>query len=138
MLQNRVVLLLGSNLGNPKKNIQEAISMIDREINKVLKISEFLETKPVEFVSCNIFCNIALSIETGMSPIELLKKIKEIEMKMGRIYDSTALGGYQDRVIDIDIVMMGELKFESSTLTIPHRKHMYERDFSIKLIRQVI
>lgn len=134
MSQHEVTLLLGSNLGNPKKNIEEALCRIDKEIGTVVKESELLFTDPVEFVSNNIFCNIAIVIKTQFSPIKLLNSIKLIERDMGRLDDSMILGGYQDRIIDIDIVRFSALQFCCEELVIPHSKHLYQRGFSRKLL----
>ena len=49
------VLLLGSNLGNTKKNLETAILLIEKEIGKVEKKSDFVFSDPVEFVSSNIY-----------------------------------------------------------------------------------
>jgi 2-amino-4-hydroxy-6-hydroxymethyldihydropteridine diphosphokinase len=112
-----------------KKNIETAIEKLQNGGNEILKLSEFLISEPVEFASSNIFCNIALIIFTHLSPIQLLDFVKSIEKEMGRINDSKASGGYSDRVIDIDIVTYNELKFVSERLEIPHKKHLFERNF---------
>lgn len=134
MSYNEVILLLGSNLGNKKQNIKSAIISINNQIGKVFASTEILETEPVEFVSNNIFCNIAVCITTTDSPVLLLKKIKNIERNMGRNKDSNAEGRYLDRVIDIDIVSFNKINFISKFLEIPHHKHLYERDFSKELL----
>ena len=134
MSQHEVILLLGSNLGNPKNNIKEALRRIDKEVGTVIKESQLMVTEPVEFVSNNIFCNIAVVIKTQFSPIKLLNIIKLIERDMGRLDDSTITGGYQDRIIDIDIVRFSALQFCCEVLVIPHVKHLYQRDFSRKLL----
>ncbi|UZT99873.1 2-amino-4-hydroxy-6-hydroxymethyldihydropteridine diphosphokinase [Chryseobacterium fluminis] len=130
MSQQIAVLLLGSNLGDPQKNIETALKRIERGENEILKLSEFLISQPVEFVSSNIFCNIATVISTDFSPIQLLDFVKGIEIEMGRLNDSKISGGYTDRIIDIDIVKYNELKFSSERLNIPHKKHLFEREFS--------
>ena len=138
MSQHRVVLLLGSNLGDRKKNLETAIKKLEEVGNQILKISEFLTSEPVEFASSNIFCNIALIIFTDLSPIRLLDHIKHIEMEMGRVNDSRISGGYTDRVIDIDIVTFNGLRFNAERLEIPHKKHLFEREFSRILLNDFI
>ncbi len=137
MSQRVCILLLGSNLGDTKKNIEIAVEYLEKAGLVVLKKSEFLFTEPVEFVSSNNFCNFAVSIYTTVSPINLLKIIKKIEREMGRNMDSTFFNQYQDRIIDIDIVSFGSLVFKGKTLEIPHQKHLFERDFSKTLINQL-
>ena len=134
MSQHEVTLLLGSNLGNPKKNVEVALRRIEKEIGTVIKKSEMLFSDPVEFVSNNIFCNIAIIIKTQFSPIKLLNSIKAIEKDMGRLDDTMILGEYQDRIIDIDIVRFSALRFCCEELVVPHHKHLYQRDFSRKLL----
>ncbi|WP_419488071.1 2-amino-4-hydroxy-6-hydroxymethyldihydropteridine diphosphokinase [Chryseobacterium bernardetii] len=138
MSQQKVVLLLGSNLGEQKKNIELALQKISEAGNNISQVSEFLMSDPVEFVSSNIFCNIAAIIFTHLSPIQLLDCIKNIEVEMGRINDSKVSGSYTDRIIDIDIIKYNELNFKSERLKIPHKKHLFERDFSRVLLKDFI
>lgn len=134
MSQHEVTLLLGSNLGDRKKNIVNALNRIEHEVGEIIKKSEILITEPVEFDSSNYFCNIAILIKTQFSPKKLLNLLKSIERDFGRKFDSSSATGYQDRIVDIDIVLYNGLHFYSKYLEIPHRKHLYERDFSKKLL----
>ena len=137
MSQREYVLLLGSNLGDTKKNIQKALNALYNNGFNILKKSEFLLTEPAEFASSNIFCNFAASVSSPYSPMQTLKTIKRIEIEMGRSQDSKAIGAYTDRIIDIDIVTAGNLIFECKSLVIPHYKHLFERDFSKKLLENL-
>lgn len=137
MSQQMVILLLGSNLGNPEENIHEAIVRMEKDLGAVLACSDMMRTKAVEFDSDLIFCNIAVRLQTELSPISLLNAIKNIEVSMGRVEDSSITGEYRDRVIDIDIVRYGRLSFESPRLQIPHYKHIHERYFSRKLLSEI-
>ena len=132
-----VVLLLGSNIGNTEQNLQNAIAKIENRIGNINKLSKMLETKPVDFVSNNIFRNIAVSLCISISPFLLLTEIKNIEKEMGRAQDSFAVGGYIDRIIDIDIVLYGDVIIQSKILEIPHKKHLLERDFSKVLLEEI-
>ena len=129
-----VVLLLGSNLGDTKSNLNQAIAKIENCLGKIIKTSEMIETQPIEFESTNIFCNIAIVLTTKLSPYSLLNAVKSIEKEMGRELDSSAVGGYIDRIIDIDIVTFNNINFESKKLKIPHHKHLCEREFSKALL----
>ena len=106
-------------------------------MGRVIKSSGILENSPVEFDSLNIFCNIAIDVQTIYSPIKLLDEIKKIESEMGRIHDSKFFGEYRDRIIDIDIVSYEGLIFSCDRLEIPHHKHLYDRDFSRKLLDEL-
>lgn len=129
-----VVLLLGSNLGDTKSNLNQAIAKIENCLGKIIKTSEMIETQPIEFGSINIFRNIAISLTTTISPYSFLNAVKSIEKDMGRELDSSAVGGYIDRIIDIDIVKFNNINFESEKLKIPHYKHLCEREFSKALL----
>lgn len=137
MSLNTALLLLGSNTGDTKKNIGVAMRQIELRIGSIKKTSTMLKTKPVEFVSNNYFCNIAMSINTHFSPVRLLSELKSIEREMGRELDSRQLGGYRDRIVDIDIVEFNSIDFESDKLKIPHIKHLLERDFSKQMIKEI-
>jgi 2-amino-4-hydroxy-6-hydroxymethyldihydropteridine diphosphokinase len=134
MSQHKVVLLLGSNIGDQKKNIDTALDRISKNF-LILKKSKYLTSDPVEFASSNIFCNIASIISTHLSPIQLLDYVKKIEIDMGRTTDSAISKVYTDRIIDIDIVKYDELEFTSERLKIPHKKHLFEREFSRILLK---
>ena len=132
-----VVLLLGSNLGSAENNILLALSELENRVGKIIKKTKISKTLPVEFDSKNIFCNTAIDVQTIYSPIKLLDEIKKIESEMGRIHDSKFFGEYRDRIIDIDIVTYEGLVFSSDRLEIPHHKHLYDRDFSRKLLDEL-
>lgn len=137
MSHNMVVLLLGSNLGDKRKNIDTAIGMLEEAGCVLTKKTEYLYNEAVDFHSSNSFCNIALEISTLYSPMELLSLAKRIEKVMGREKDSVQLGGYTDRCIDIDIVLYNGLSFKCKKIEIPHPRNLYEREFSRKLIEEL-
>ena len=132
----KVVLLLGSNIGDVKEHILITISKLEK-MGRVIKSSGILENSPVEFDSLNIFCNIAVIFETKYSPIKLLNAIKSIEKEMGRERDSSVYGEYRDRIIDIDIVMYDDIIYSCERLNIPHHRHLFLRGFSRKLLREI-
>ncbi len=137
MSYNDVILLLGSNINNPENNIDDALLEIEKKVGAIIAKSRKISTKPVEFDSFNIFCNIAIRIKTQFSPFRLLAEIKTIERSMGRLQDSSDLGVYNDRIIDIDIILYNNIRFISRKLVIPHAKNLYERDFAMEIIKQL-
>ncbi|WP_312195912.1 2-amino-4-hydroxy-6-hydroxymethyldihydropteridine diphosphokinase [Epilithonimonas vandammei] len=130
-------MLLGSNINNPENNIDDALLEIEKKVGAIIAKSRKISTKPVEFDSFNIFCNIAIRIKTQFSPFRLLAEIKTIERSMGRLQDSSDLGVYNDRIIDIDIILYNNIRFISRKLVIPHAKNLYERDFAMEIIKQL-
>jgi len=137
MSYNSVVLLLGSNINDPENNIKIALKKIEKNIGAILKNSELIISEPVEFDSKNNFCNIAIKLKTQFSPIMLLRQLKKIEIELGRVKDSSYFETYQDRIIDIDILLYNNIRFISKRLIIPHHKNLYERDFAREIINEV-
>lgn len=128
-----VFLALGSNLKNKTNNLQRAIKEIEKlPETKVKKISPFYQTKPEGFLAQPDFLNAAIKITTQIAPLELLDKLKTIEKKMGR--DKTFHWG--PRIIDIDILLYGNLQIELPELRIPHPK-MHERIFVLKPLQKI-
>ena len=120
----KYILGLGSNLGNKTQNLNEAIFQLGQKVGIVQEVSSFHKSKPHGFSSENNFLNCCLLIESQLKPVKLLRVIKNIEKHMGRQY---VREGYEDRIIDIDIIL-SEIKFSSSRLNIPHKNYL-KRDF---------
>ncbi len=134
---NKVVLLLGSNLGNRKNNISDALHIINQKVGKIKQKSDLIKTDPEDYESENYYLNQGIVINTYLSPIQLLKSLKEIEFNLGRTKDSSDSGKYEDRIIDIDIVFFNDLNFLSNKLIIPHLAHALKRNFSKKILHQL-
>lgn len=118
-------LSLGSNLNNKLKNLQLAVDAIAEETGKVSKISAVYKT-PAWGFSGNDFLNICIAVETTLPPETLLDKLLVIEKKLGRLQKTKE--EYENRIIDIDIILYGNRILNSEKLTIPHPK-IVERNF---------
>ncbi len=118
---------LGSNLGDRRALIREAIRLLEECVGDVARVSGIMETKPWGFVSDNKFLNAACCVHTSLTPEECLKRTQEIERILGRRQKSRR-HVYQDRTIDIDLLMYDQLRVSTPTLTLPH-PHIMERDF---------
>ena len=115
--QNQVVLSLGSNQGNRIENIQNAITLIHKNIGTVIRISRLYETPSWGFES-DAFYNCALVLHTHRSVETVLEKILAIEKKLGRIRSTQE--GYQARTIDLDIISCDERIIDTPDLQVPH------------------
>ncbi len=124
---HQVYLSLGSNLGDRKDNLAQAIRLIGERVGEVLRKSSFLETKPWGFESDNLFVNACVLCETTLTPRQVLRATQKIERELGRTHKSVN-GHYADRLIDIDILLYDELRVDEPDLQIPHPL-MLERDF---------
>lgn len=129
---HKVYLLLGSNLGDREKNIDNAINELKACGIVISKKSSLYNTAPWGYTEQPDFLNQAIECLTSLEPFELLKEIKKIEIKMGR--EKTVR--YGPRIIDIDIIFYDDLIFKSDELTIPHPL-MHERDFVLKPLCEI-
>jgi len=126
---------LGSNLGNRRRNIGLALEKISRLKGiKIIKLSKITETSPLGGPSGQgKFLNAVLKINTGLAPLNLLKKLQVIENAVGR--KRTIRWG--PRTIDLDILLYGDKIITRKNLKVPHPKLM-ERDFVLKPLLALI
>ncbi|MBN2662719.1 MAG: 2-amino-4-hydroxy-6-hydroxymethyldihydropteridine diphosphokinase [Bacteroidales bacterium] len=130
----KVILSIGSSLGDKYKNLSSAVNHINTHIGSVVKKSEIYESEPWGFNDSNSFFNMAVEVNTELSPDEVLKKIILIENIHFRERNSNS---YQARTLDIDIVFFGNLIYTSEYLTIPH-KHAHKRLFVLLPVNDII
>ena len=129
---HQVYLGLGSNIGDRRQCIADAIRLISERVGTVLRQSSLIETEPWGFNSENRFLNGVILCETSLTPRQVLKATQKIERALGRRQKSVAadtdVPDYHDRPIDIDILLYDDLSVDEPDLKIPHPL-MYERDF---------
>ena len=129
---HQVYLGLGSNIGDRRQCIADAIRLISERVGTVLRQSSLIETEPWGFNSENRFLNGVILCETSLTPKQVLKATQKIERALGRRQKSVAadtdVPDYHDRPIDIDILLYDDLSVDEPDLKIPHPL-MYERDF---------
>jgi 2-amino-4-hydroxy-6-hydroxymethyldihydropteridine diphosphokinase len=118
-------LSLGSNQGSKLENLQKAIDLIAENIGIVHKISSVYKTASWGYESED-FLNCCLRVSTELNPENLLKFIHKIELSLGR--DRYKEKGYEDRIIDIDILLFDNEVIFSKELIVPH-KDMLNRKF---------
>lgn len=126
-----VYIGVGSNLGNRQENCLRAIEFLEKRGVIVKKRSSMYETEPWGIKEQPRFINMAIEIETGLEPKELLRVLKEIEKEMGR-EESLKWG---PRIIDLDILLFDELILRDG-LEIPHPL-MHEREFVLKPLCEI-
>jgi len=108
---------IGTNLGNKELNLKEAVSRIEEFIGSVMRSSSVYVTEPWGFQTNDEFLNMVVKIETELIPSDLLEKIFMIESLHGRVRSERQ---YSSRVIDIDILLYGDLVIDENNLKIPH------------------
>lgn len=117
-------LSLGSNTGNRRENLKEALRRMRRAGIRIPVVSPVYQTAPMGFKDQRDFYNQAVKIRTALSPVRLLGVLSGIEKDMGR--KRTRRWG--PRVIDIDILLYSGRCVNRPDLVIPHAR-MHERNF---------
>ena len=117
-------LLLGTNLGDRQANIDAALAALDKAFcGRRVQLTPVLETQACGFDGPP-FLNAVVVYRSARKPENILKICKSIERSMGRTdppeYAADGSRIYHDRIIDIDILLYGELAVRTPSLTIPH------------------
>ncbi len=122
----KIFLGIGSNVGNKKRNIDTAIELLSSFV-KNLKKSSYYFSKAVGYTEQDDFLNMAVLGFTELSPEQLLEKVKEIEVEVGRIERFH----WGPREVDIDILFYENEIVSKENLEIPHPR-IQERDFVLQ------
>ncbi len=120
---SRVLLSLGTNLGDRAANLRAAIQALSPWV-QVLARAPIYETAPWGYSNQPPYLNTALVGLTHLPPFQLLQRLKRIEMRLGR----QTTFRYGPRVIDLDIVFYDDLHLEAPFLCLPHPR-MHQRAF---------
>ena len=131
-----IFLSIGSNLssvfGNRFDNIKKSIDLLKREQIEVLKISNFFETPSYPNKKFPKFINVVAKVKFNLTPEILIKKIFEIEKKMGRIKTIKN----NPRTCDIDIIDFKSIVHNSKKVILPH-PHAHRRNFVLYPLKEV-
>ena len=123
---------LGSNVGDPPAHLARALELLGEKGLSVQAVSSGYLTQPVgEILDQPDFLNAVAAVETGLGPEELLDLVKSVEAEMGR---ETGLPRHSPRIIDIDLLLLGDVVFESDRLVLPHREVSTRRFVLVPLL----
>ncbi len=114
----RGYLGLGSNIGDRRAHLQAAVDALRVHGVTVVRSSSTYDTEPIGLILDQPeFLNACVEIETEHEPAQLLTACKQVEREVGR-----AAGGprHGPRVIDVDVLLLGDLRYESEQLSLPH------------------
>ena len=131
-----VYLSLGSNVGDREAHLRDAIAWLETK-GRIVAVSSFYETAPVEFTDQAWFLNCAVAVETTETPEQLMASILGFEQQMGR----QRLAKKGPRSIDIDILLVadpitGNTILDSPALTVPHPA-MQQRRFVLEPLAEI-
>lgn len=123
---------LGSNVGDPRANLAEAVTRLDAAGVAVEAVSSLYATEPVgEILDQPDFLNAAARVVTDLEPEAFLDVCKEIELEMGRDPDAPR---HAPRPVDIDLLLLGDLELETERLALPHREVSTRRFVLVPLL----
>ena len=128
-MSNLVYLSLGSNLGDKRANCQQGLAALAaRSAATVLRVSPYYRSDPVDFLDQDWFVNAAAEVDSVLEPLELLAELQVIQRQAGRKPASVRFG---PRLLDIDILLIGQRVIVLPGLQVPHPR-MHERRFVLQ------
>lgn len=132
MNKRKVAIALGSNMGNRLEMLRAALKEIESAELTVTAKSRVWETPPWGVACQPRFLNMCVTAESSLEPLEMLRRLKDAELRIGR-KESDRWG---PRLIDLDIILIESETFSSPKLTIPH-PHMHERAFVLVPLAEI-
>ena len=116
---------LGANLGEPRRQLEEALLALDAIAHtRLVKTSSLYRTDPVGFAAQPPFVNAVAQLETGLPAERLLAELQAIEARHGRERSFPNA----PRTLDLDLLLFGEATIDTAELKVPHPR-MHERAF---------
>lgn len=129
----KAYVALGSNMGDSKAHLDGAVEALQADEKvRVLKVADYIVTKPYGGVEQDDFVNSAMAIETLYSPEELLDRLHEIEADHAR----ERMIHWGPRTLDLDILLYEDVMMDTPDLIIPH-KDMHNREFVLKPMAEI-
>ena len=132
MIPARIGLLgLGSNVGDRRLHLQQAVDALPAAGARVLAASSVYDTDPVgEVLDQPSFLNACLRVETELGPLELLDAVKRLERELGRFDGRPAHPPpprHGPRAIDVDILLLGDCELRDERMSLPHEQLLRRR-----------
>ena len=119
----RIILGLGSNMGNRESHLREAVDSLQQLQITVRRSASLYLTEPRDYTDQPWFINTVAEVNTDRDPVELLKYCLLIEREAGRIRDQSR----GPRPIDLDILFYGDLQIQTANLVVPHPRYADRR-----------
>ncbi|SFT08069.1 2-amino-4-hydroxy-6-hydroxymethyldihydropteridine diphosphokinase [Sphingobacterium wenxiniae] len=123
---NTVFFLLGANLGDPLKQLQEAVREMEARVGSIKQLSRIYESEAWGVTDQPTFLNLVTEVETHFDAIRTLQIIQSIEQDLGRI----RLSRWGARLIDIDILYFNDEIIDLENLNVPH-PYIQDRRFTL-------
>ena len=133
LTKKQVYLSLGTNLGDKLHNLIRAAGLTGQHIGQVIRESRIYQSVPWGYSSAFNYFNQCLLVESTLTANQIITGILKIEKIMGRTRLDT---GYTDRLIDIDLLLYGDLVLDQPGLQVPHPR-MGVRRFVLEPLAEI-
>ena len=130
--KRKAFIALGSNQGSPVANLDAALEKMAEQNIRILQASSRIETEPWGGVEQDPFLNQVVEVETWLNPEELMQTLLAIEADLGRVREIK----WGPRVIDLDILYIGQEEIYSPDLIVPH-PYVAERAFVLQSLVEI-
>jgi 2-amino-4-hydroxy-6-hydroxymethyldihydropteridine diphosphokinase len=129
------LLALGGNVGNSRAILDRAIALLcdGKEVRLTARSADY-RTPPWGFKYQPHFVNLAIAVETTLGPRELLARVQQVELKLGRDHAHEKRNG--PRTADIDIIAYDDMTVHEPSLTLPHPR-LFERAFVLMPLAEI-
>ncbi|MBV9502266.1 MAG: 2-amino-4-hydroxy-6-hydroxymethyldihydropteridine diphosphokinase [Acidobacteriaceae bacterium] len=134
MALRTVYLSVGSNVGDRKGALDQAIGALEQEQIRVVERSSTYETEPQDVRDQPWFLNMVVRCETRFFPLQLLTILLRIERELGRKRTRATKRG--PRIIDLDVLLVGNTIMHTAELDLPHPR-MLERRFVLEPLIEI-
>lgn len=131
-MQITAYVALGTNLGNLRQNLDEALNRLRGKGLEITQVSGYIDTDPYGVTDQPRFLNAVCEIKTELAAQQLLEMLLATELEMGRV----RLRHWGERIIDLDIIFYGDEIIKTDTLTVPH-PDMQNRDFVLRPLAEI-
>lgn len=124
---------LGSNLGDPVRQLEEAVARLAQlPDSKLIAVSSLYASAPIGPQDQPDFINAVAALETELAPLALLDALQELERMAGR----KRLRHWGERTLDVDILLYGDACIDLPRLTVPHPE-MTRRAFVLQPLAEL-
>ena len=131
-MQITAYVALGTNLGNLRENLDEALKRLAAQGLSLTKVSTYIDTDPYGVTDQPRFLNAVCEVRTELSAQALLKMLLATELEMGRV----RLRHWGERIIDLDLIFYGDDVINEPNLVVPH-PDMQNRDFVLRPLAEI-
>lgn len=130
----RVYIGLGSNLAEPRRQLEAALAALARLPHcRLVAVSSLYASDPLGPPDQPRYVNAAAALDCELTPLELLDALQAIEREQGRERKAERWG---PRTLDLDILLFGDLQLDEERLTVPHY-HMHARAFVLYPLAEI-